>query len=288
MQKQNRRNSSVRSLPEADDREEAYNEVDATTLKTRLESLWKVDGALGVVGGYLNGYYEQQPVEKGKRPKFFRVTVNKDSDPMSLWYYNERKCWMMSDRSQIGTDKARALNKSNAMHPKDIEGAWFVFNAEEQQFQRNRDFIFSVCSTAEMQENIPQYLVIEGRAGYNRAMNGFYRRGEIKHEGKYYWKNLDNDFKIRWFEGKWVIDWRSGLRSDNIGGAVVKEDTPEPWMCCIPWRVYDGKAKGKKWKYDKSVIARLLKDEHEHLQVQEKEENLSQISNTPTELLPQN
>jgi len=266
-----RQNSSVRSLPEMDDEEEMFNTIDAVTLSNQMESLWKVEGALGVVGDYCNGYYEQQPVEKGKRPKFYRVTVNKDSDPMCLWYYNERKCWMMSDRSQIGTDQARAMNKSPSMHPKDIEGPWFVFNAEEQSFGRNRDFKFSKCPTNEMKENIPRYLVIEGRAGYNRAMNGFYGRGEMKHEGKYYWKNLDNDFKIRWFEGKWVIDWRKGLRSDNIGGAVVKEDTPEPWMCCVPWRVYDGKAKGKKWKYDKAVIVRLLKGEGEYQQVAEKE-----------------
>ena len=45
----------------------------------------------------------------------------------------------------------------------------------------------------------------------------------MKHEGKYYWKNLDNDFKIRWFEGKWVIDWRSGLRSDNVNYFFIKD-----------------------------------------------------------------
>jgi len=265
-------NTSTRSLPGLDPEEEDYLALDVDELIDQMESLWRIDGALGVVGDYVNGFYEQQPVQAGKKPIFYRVTVNKDSDPMSLWYYTDRKCWMISDRTQIGTDNARAMNKSNAAHPQDISGPWYVFNAELQRFQKNAMFLFSLCTPQEMSENIPQYLIIEGRIGYNRAMNGYYKRGDHKHEGKYYWKNLENDFKIRWFESKWVIDWRKGLRKDNIGGAVVKEDTPEPWMCCIPWRVYDAKAKGRKWKYDKNVGVRLLKNEAEYDQVAIKEE----------------
>merc|ERR1712083_1075962 len=74
---------------------------------------------------------------------------------------------------------------------------------------------------------------LSGRKGYNRAMNGTYIRGKKVHAGRSYWRHTENDFTIRWFRTKWVIDWR-GLHDDNIGAAVCKEDCPEPG--CVTYR----------------------------------------------------
>jgi len=172
---------------------------------------------------------------------------------MVIWYYSKRKLWMINNRSQWGTENAKAVVKSNASHPADL-GAnekWLEFNMQTEQFGHSNMRCVRLTD-AEKKKNQVDKIIVSGRLGYNRATNGTYIRGKKIHAGKSYYKHTQNDFTIRWFETKWVVDWR-GLFNDNIGAAVCKEEVPEPWMCTIPWRIYDGKAKDKKWKFDTLV-----------------------------------
>lgn len=160
--------------------------------------------------------------------------------------------WMVNNRSQFDNPEptAKAVSKSKAEDPSKCE-SWMAYDPH------NGNFTISVLdvkilTTQETKMVRPEKMKVQGRLGYNRAMNGMYIRGKKAHSGKSYYRHTDNDFTIRWFETKWVVDWR-GLHNDNIGAAVCKEDVPEPWMCTIPWRIYDGKARDKKWKFDQNV-----------------------------------
>jgi len=206
-----------------------------------------------------NGVYIQGPRYINGRPYFVRLSF-KPQDPMFIWYYNPNPgkmgIWMINNRDQFIKDfaskspnpNAKAANKSKAFHPKDVTGSWVAFDMSKGSFVKS-EMVFSALSAEEEKRAKIMKMKISGRTGYNRAMNGTYIRGKSVHAGRSYWRHTENDFTIRWFKTKWVIDWR-GLHDDNIGAAVCKEDCPEPWMCNIPFRVYDGKAKDKKWKYD--------------------------------------
>lgn len=230
----------------------------ATPFDDQLEEVYRISGAIGENKAHCDGFYLQQPTSESGRPRFYRQTFGADEDPMVLWYYTKRRCWMLSHRSQVDTDTARAIVKQDVEHPEDITETWFVFDPVKANFDRCPTFAFFHATDTERKTVRQQFITIEGRKGYNRAMNGRYKRGDRLHAGKSWYGHVNNDFKIRWYETKWVIDWRRGLKNDNVGAAVVKEDTPEPWMVTIPWRIYDGKAKtSKKWVYDRLVTVRV-------------------------------
>merc|ERR1712029_1079175 len=122
---------------------------------------------------------------------------------MVIWYNNnpKRKCWMINNRSQGGTDTAKCVIKSRITITR-------VEDADRDTLIRD---YFS-------------QMIVEGRKGYNRAMNGTYNRLPETRGGKSCYKHESNDFQIRWFETKWVVDWRKGNHDDNLGAAVCKED----------------------------------------------------------------
>jgi len=134
----------------------------------------------------------------------------------------------------------------------------------------------TVCDFFSMPADIickfkPPFLKISGREGYNRAMNGIYVRGDSIHSGRCYYKHAHYDFTIRYYQAsktdddfrdKWVIDWRVGLQSDNIGAAICRDgakDFLEPWMCTQKFTIYDGKRVGCKWVRDQKVILTAMK-----------------------------
>jgi len=202
----------------------------------------------------INGFYIQQPSLIHDKPSFMRQTTSRDSDPMMIWYMPKMRLWMVNNRSQVGSENAKAVVKSQCYHPKDITEQWHVFYPTENNFVKTPNQTFRLANPAEENQTRQKKIKVSGRMGYNRAMNGVYNRGPQLHAGKSYYKHETNEFTIRWFQTKWVVDWRAGLHDDNRGAAVCKEDVPEPWMCTIPWRIYDGKAKEKKWAYDKGVV----------------------------------
>lgn len=241
----------------------------------RIDNLYRISGASGDNAMHCNGFYQQQIAKPGERPRFHRLLPKPCEDPIVIWYYQKRSCWMVSHRSQIDTDTARAIVKQDVDHPEDITQIWYVFNPEKPGFEKCGTFMFTLATPEEEDQNRAPFIVVEGRkaVGYNRAMNGFYKRGDRMHAGKNYYCHVANEFKIRWYESKWVIDWRQGLKNDNVGAAVVKEDVPEPWMVTVPWRVYDGKAKGKKWVYDRDVLVRGPKKSDSYWEEIEKNAN---------------
>jgi len=211
----------------------------------------------------MNGFFIQQPHNVNDKAFYMRVGRKVCSDPMVIWYNNNpsRKCWMINNRSQSDSDNAKCVIKSQASRVEDIDPAatLFEYNQADGSWIKSKITITRLAD-ADRDEIIQGYfaqMMIEGRKGYNRAMNGTYNRLPETRGGKSCYKHESNDFQIRWFETKWVVDWRKGNHDDNLGAAVCKEDVPEPWMCTIPWRIYDGKAKEKKWKFDKSTVMRL-------------------------------
>lgn len=214
----------------------------------------------------VNGVYVEQDKLHNHRPMYVRVKNGPDSDPMYIWYVNNPNpgkagLWMINNFSQFEQEEptAKAVCKDIAMCPNDTEAHWRVFDPELGTFREaDKDARVWFPSEEEATEITVQSLVISGRLGYNRAMNGIYIRTGI-HSGKSFWKHTENTFNIRWFENKWVIDWRDkGPHNDNIGAAVCKENIPEPWMNTIPWRIYDGKAKDKKWKWDELLKIKVI------------------------------
>jgi len=207
----------------------------------------------------IDGDYSEQPVYHNGKPMFIRVKNGPDSDPMILWYTpnpnNAQKpgLWMVNNRSQFDNPEptAKAVSKSLADLPSQCK-SWMAYNPQTGQFEGMPALKVEILTPTETMMVRPEAMKVHGRIGYNRAMNGMYTRGKKPHCGKSYYRHEANDFTIRWFETKWVVDWR-GLHNDNIGAAVCKEDVPEPWMCTIPWRIYDGKARDKKWKFDQNV-----------------------------------
>jgi len=207
----------------------------------------------------VNGFFIQQPAYVNNKPFYMRVTTSVCSDPMVIWYNSspKRRCWMINNRSQGNTDNAKCVIKSQAdsVHEATSKQGWFEFDMATGNFGLSNIAIRKLPDN-ERDEIIQTYfseMKVEGRKGYNRAMNGIYKRLPAERGGKSCYKHSSNDFQIRWFETKWVVDWRKGNHDDNLGAAVCKEDVPEPWMCTIPWRIYDGKAKDKKWKFDQQT-----------------------------------
>jgi len=219
--------------------------------------------------------YSEQPNLYNGRPLYIRIYGGINSDPMVVWYVpnpapGRAGLWMINNMSEHkktnSADKAtaKAAVKDAALTPHDISSSWKVFNPTTKQFANaSSDVTVEFATPEEIEEYTITSLTVHGRTGYNRAMNGVYTRGEGSHCGKSYWNHTANDFTIRWYERKWVIDWRVGLHNDNVGAAVCKENVPEPWMCSIPWRVYDGRAPEKdKWKWDQELkIKHNLPDE---------------------------
>jgi hypothetical protein len=207
----------------------------------------------------INGVSSEQPKLHNGRPLYIRVKPGPYSDPMCMWYVpnpnpNKAGLWMVNNRSQFDNPEptAKAAVKDAAMTPNLIQGNWKAYNPAAGNFEANNEIVVEFLTEREKAEVHIEKMTVEGRLGYNRAMNGTYIRGKKPHCGKSYYRHTENDFTIRWFDTKWVVDWR-GLHNDNIGAAVCKEDVPEPWMCTIPWRIYDGKARDKKWKFDQNV-----------------------------------
>jgi len=205
----------------------------------------------------VNGYYVQQPTLRGGKPCFMRISHQVDDDPMVIWWLEKRHLWMINLQSQIGSENARAVAKqTDSEHPLDVENGWLEFNGNSKSFDKSEIFEFRKAKPEEETKHKIQRVEFAGRTGYNRFMNGIYERGEKLHHGRPYYEHIDPQlhFKIRWFQTKWVVDWREGLKSDNIGCAVCKADAPEPWMCNIPWRIYDAKkTDDKKWDFDPDV-----------------------------------
>jgi len=216
-------------------------------------SLWTFYGCHIELADPINGFYIQQPEYINDRPCFMRQTTSPDSDPMMIWYMPKMNLWMVNNRTQVGTENAKAVVKQDVQHPSLLTKTWHVFFPSEEEFIQIPNQKFRAVSEAEEKETRQRRIKVSGRLGYNRAMNGIYNRGDKLHAGKSYYKHETNEFTLRWYQTKWVVDWRAGLHNDNVGAAVCKEDVPEPWMCTIPWRIYDGKAKGKKWNYDRDV-----------------------------------
>lgn len=206
----------------------------------------------------IDGDYSEQPVYHNGRPLYIRVKSGPDSDPMVMWYTpnpngaEKAGLWMINNKSQFDNPEptAKAVSKSKAEVPSECS-KWMAYNPATGQFEPS-DLHVKLLTAQETLMTRSEKMKVQGRLGYNRAMNGTYIRGKKAHCGKSYYRHTENDFTIRWFETKWVVDWR-GLHNDNIGAAVCKEDVPEPWMCTIPWRIYDGKAREKKWKFDQNV-----------------------------------
>jgi len=230
------------------------NESPRNIIQDGAGELFKFYGCTVELADPINGWYVQQPYLINDRPFFIRQTNGPDSDPMCIWYLIKFKAWAVCNRTQMGRDEIKAISsQTTVMHPAEYEEGWRVFLPTIKNFKLVQNQTFRAASEPEVLETIQGRIKVAGRAGYNRAMNGVYNRGEELHHGKSYYKHEKNDFTIRWYQTKWVVDWRAGLHNDNVGAAVCKEDVPEPWMCCIPWRIYDGKAEGKKWNYDKNV-----------------------------------
>lgn len=238
-----------------------------------------VEGSNPTIANMIDGIYIQQPKIglPNERPVFVRLSPNSEPDPMVMWYYPKRRCWMLGPRSIVGSDDARAIVKCDVDHPYLIAACkpnptWFDWNMETQGFQPNPQFSFRRAMPHEVKIARPTVIRVAGRVGYNRAMNGIYVRGKKPHCGKHYYEHKDQDFKVRWFQnegksgGKWVIDWRIGLNNDNVGAAVIKEDTPEPWMCATGWRVYDARIQQpNKWVIDETVKVNIVNSKESEL-----------------------
>jgi len=238
-----------------------------------------VEGSNPTIANMIDGIYIQQPQIglPNERPMFVRLSPHSEPDPMVMWYYPKRRCWMLGPRSIVGSDDARAIVKCDVDHPYLIAACnpnptWFDWNMETQGFQPNPEFSFRRAMPHEVKIARPTVIRVAGRVGYNRAMNGVYVRGKKPHCGKHYYQHRDQDFKVRWFQnegkpgGKWVIDWRMGLNNDNVGAAVIKEDTPEPWMCATGWRVYDARIQqANKWVIDETVKVNIVNPKESEL-----------------------
>lgn len=92
---------------------------------------WKV-----VVRGFriskLNTVYLRQKKQMGGRPHFM------SNSGLVLWWYHRRRFWMISPNKLVGTDKSYACIHDKSMHPKDISGAWQVFDKEQQSFTNDK------------------------------------------------------------------------------------------------------------------------------------------------------
>lgn len=204
----------------------------------------------------INGWYIEQPYLINDRALFIRQTNGPDSDPMTIWYMPSRTVWTVTNRSKVGTETFKAAGMADVQHPEQVHEStlWKVFSPQRNTYVDVPNQRFVPASENQLEQEVIQHKIkVSGRLGYNRAMNGIYVRGDNVHCGKSYYEHEDNEFTIRWYQTKWVVDWREGLHDDNVGAAVNKEDVPEPWMCAGDWRIYDGKAKQKKWGYDTLV-----------------------------------
>jgi len=97
----------------------------------------------------INGFYIQQPDLTNGKPYFMRQNISRDSDPMMIWFMPKMNLWMVNNRSQLGSENAKAVVKSSAYHPKDITEHWHVFFPGENNFEKTPNQTFRKANPAE-------------------------------------------------------------------------------------------------------------------------------------------
>jgi len=80
----------------------------------------------------LNSVYLRQKDQSGGRHRFMSTSG------LVLWWYKQRKFWMISPKGLVGTDKSYACIQHKSMHPKDISGVWQVFDCEQRMFTNDK------------------------------------------------------------------------------------------------------------------------------------------------------
>merc|ERR1712217_161226 len=105
----------------------------------------------------------------------------------------------VNNRTQVGSENAKAVVKDDKPHPEEVTKTWYVFLPNVNNFKQVPNQTFRRATDNEKGADVRQTRIkVTGRTGYNRAMNGIYHRGDELHGGKSYYKHDTNDFTIRW------------------------------------------------------------------------------------------
>jgi len=87
----------------------------------------EVYGRSGLNEKRVNGRYIPHPTrEFDGRPVWIRVDMQED--PITLWYWQRKKVWMMTRFSNLGGEQAYAAVRDPSEHPSGIRKAWLVYD----------------------------------------------------------------------------------------------------------------------------------------------------------------
>jgi|ERR1712224_418277 len=87
----------------------------------------RVQGRKGSNAVRLNGLYQKRK-DVGSRPAYTKTTG--DDDKMVIWFWAQKKVWMMTRTSMINTDSAYACVQQDCADPTQVTKPWKVFDRQ--------------------------------------------------------------------------------------------------------------------------------------------------------------
>eukprot|EP00494_Astrolonche_serrata_P031307 UN31576 len=117
------------------------------TIITKVE----VKGREGFNSSRLNGKYSLRKEKIGERPSYAKD--GNDTNKMIIWYWKDKRVWMMTRHSMIGTDSAYACVKQDVQNPTQVTVPWKVFDKQEESHVPDEKMKIVVIEKEQMNNN---------------------------------------------------------------------------------------------------------------------------------------
>jgi len=97
----------------------------------------EIHGREGQNSSRVNGRFVRDPeLVQGGRSVWRRLDMVED--PIVLWFWTEKRCWMMTRETGIGSEKAYAAVRDPAEDPGEIKSPWLVFDPVKNKHRVDR------------------------------------------------------------------------------------------------------------------------------------------------------
>jgi len=125
------------TIMEEDEEEEEEPEEEEEEENNGQLRLVEVYGRVGRNASRVNGKFAKHETKTfGGRPVWSRVDMIKD--PIALWYWPDKRCWMMTRMRGIGSEKAYAAVRDEVEDPGQITQPWLVFDPVKNRHRVDR------------------------------------------------------------------------------------------------------------------------------------------------------
>eukprot|EP01084_Bolivina_argentea_P030872 57147_1 len=223
------------------------------------------------------------------------IRCDNDHNGRPQWNFKTNQFWLRWQSTQgrwvfdwQKPDNPYAILKENKLLPSMLLGTWIVWNPKESQFNDIDSNIKLIPYESEVDyyeslrvniTNVPSYILVQGRIGYNNQMNGIYIRVDTNWEGRPMYvqsgKTGNERFTIRWWPEKamWIFDWQTVYKwyvehDNNVGYPSLCEKQK--------WRIWN--PNNSSFEIDEKIeLISLTKEEYD-----QKQSELKQLIAAPS------